>query len=261
MKKMLSSALIVFAFVPFLYIGVPLLHLLWQTTGEGMGNLTSNRDLLSAFGTSVLSATLTTLFALVFGLPAAFFLATKDFFGKRLVEVLLLLPLVMPPIVGGIAQMDLYGPQTWIGGWFMTHGLNLTNSLAGVVLAQAFITSPFLIFSAKVGFEEIPKELGESTRILGGTWTDQFIFVTLPLARQAILTGALLTFTRALGEFGATMIMAYHPYTVPVDIWVEFTSGGLEQIIPIASVIVLLALLVAGLSSFKWVNPRPRAKS
>ena len=129
------------------------------------------------------------------------------------------------------------------------------------MLAQAFITSPFLIFSAKVGFEEIPKELGESTRILGGTWTDQFIYVTLPLARQAILTGALLTFTRALGEFGATMIMAYHPYTVPVDIWVEFTSGGLGQITPIASIIVVIALFVAALSSFKWVNPRRWVKS
>ena len=122
--------LIVFAFVPFLYIAVPLLHLLWQTSLHGADTFTNNRDLLSAFGTSLLSAILTTLLALLFGLPAAFFLATKDFFGKRLVEVILLLPLVMPPIVGGIAQMDLYGPQTWIGGWFMTQGLSLTNSLA-----------------------------------------------------------------------------------------------------------------------------------
>jgi len=121
-------------------------------------------------------------------------------------------------------------------------------------LAQSYITSPFMILTAKAGFEEIPRELQEVTKTLGGGLWHIFWYVSVPLARSAILSGMVLTFARAVGEFGATMIMAYHPYTLPVEIWVQFTSGGITSILPIAAVGTMFALLMTLLSSIRRVR-------
>lgn len=243
--------LIVFAVVPLLFVAVPLVRLLSATHPGDLLQLLQNPDFTSALGTSLIGASLTTVCALIFGLPLAFLLASYRFPGRQIIEALLLIPLVLPPLVGGIAELQTYGPETLLGQWFGGLGMPLTDSLTGVVLAQAFITSPFMILAARAGFAEIPYELIEATRILGGSLWTQFWSVSIPLARQAIGVGILLTFARAFGEFGATMIMAYHPHTVPVQIWVTFTSGGLSQIISIAALLLLISLLIVLLTS--WV--------
>lgn len=247
--RIMPTVLVLLALMPFIYIAAPLLHMFASVKGTDIVASLSNQEMIRALGTSVLSAAITTLLALLFGLPTAFLLALKRFPGRRLLEALLLLPMLLPPVVGGIGQLNLYGPNTGIGALFAGHGIALTNSVVGIVLAQTYITSPFMILAAQAGFEEIPKELHEATRVLGGGMWNIFWNVSLPLTRAAIGAGVLLTFARAIGEFGATMIMSYHPYTLPVDIWVQFTSGGMNQIIPIAILVAVFALLVALTSS------------
>lgn len=260
MKHIQAPALIVLAATPLLYILVPLLHLFTGVRWQSVLNLITDETFRQALSTSILAACVTTLASLIFGLPAAYVLSTFRFHGKRLVEALLLLPLVLPPIVGGTAQLSLYGPETAWGSWFLAHGLHLTDSIIGIVLAQTFVTSPFLILAAKSGFDQVPAELSEATRLLGGGLWTQFLCVAIPLSRTAILAGMALTFARALGEFGATMMVAYHPYTVPVDIWVQFSSDGLAGVIPIAVALSLITIFIVLISS--WLaHPNRHAPS
>lgn len=243
-KSWTPTILIVAGSLPILYVGLPLLHLLSSTSLQQVFITLRNQEFLQSVMTTLFSATVSTGISVVFGLPTAFLLSGKSFIGKNVLEGLLLIPLVLPPIVGGISLLSFFGPYSGIGSWFSGQGIELSNSLVGVVLAQLYITSPFVILSAKSGFEEIPKEYREATKIAGGGTWEIFWYISLPIARRAIATGAALTFARAVGEFGATMMMAYHPYTVPVDIWVQFSSGGLNAIVPMAVIIVLAIIII-----------------
>lgn len=252
MKYLSTPFLIVIAAIPILYVCAPLVHLLGETHTQSVLTLWTDDEFRTSLTTSLFSACLTTVLAIFFGLPAAYVLSNFRFPGKRLCEAVLLLPLVLPPIVGGIAQLNLYGPNTMVGSLLAAHGIHLTDSFFGIVLAQSFVTSPFLIFAAKSGFDGVPTELLEATKLFGGgVWT-QFLRVSIPLSASAIWVGITLTFARSIGEFGATMMMAYHPYTVPVDIWVEFTSGGLAAILPIAVALVILTLGIVWVVS--WIQ-------
>jgi len=250
-RRVLPTVLVLFALLPLFYIITPLAHLFAGASWSQLERTLRSEAVLHACAASVTAAAITTILSLVFGVPTAYLLSGRSFLGKRLIEAILLIPLLLPPVVGGISQLYLYGPGAPIGAWFAAHGLALTNSLVGVVLAQSYITSPFMILAAKAGFEEVPKELKEATHTLGGGMWHVFWFVSVPLARNAILSGVLLTFARAIGEFGATMIVAYHPYTLPVEIWVQFTSGGMAYIVPIAAVVTLFALIIALLGSLR----------
>jgi molybdate/tungstate transport system permease protein len=249
MTSLKTPALLVMALVPLLYILVPLLHLFHGVSWTTIRALGTDDEFVQALGTSVAAACITTLASVVFGLPSAFVLSTFRFRGKRIIEGFLLLPLVLPPIVGGTAQLSLYGPTSAVGGWFLSHGIHLTDSLVGIVIAQTFVTSPFLILAAKSGFDAVPMELWEVTKLSGGSLWTQFVRVSIPLSRMAIFAGLALTFARAMGEFGATMMVAYHPYTLPVDIWVQFSSNGLSGVTPIAVALCVLTVLVIGSSS------------
>jgi len=253
-QKVMPRVLVIVALLPIFYIVAPLFHMFSVLSWSQIIAALVNPEVDRAVFTSLVSALVTTAGALVFGLPIAFLLSLRNFFGKRLIESLLIMPMILPPIVGGIGQLFLYGPMTLIGEWFAGHNIELTNSIIGVILAQSYITSPFMILTAKAGFEEIPRELQEVTKTLGGGLWHIFWYVSVPLARSAILSGMVLTFARAVGEFGATMIMAYHPYTLPVEIWVQFTSGGITSILPIAAVGTMFALLMTLLSSIRRVR-------
>ncbi len=248
-KSIFSPLLIACAILPIFYVAAPIVRLLSGTSLSSVYNVMVNPDFQNAMFVSGASALTSTALSLLFGLPTAFILATKRILFQRLIEGILLLPVLLPPIVGGIAEFNLYGPYTPLGRLFEWANIGLTNHFLGIVLAQTYITSPFLIFAAKSGFSEIPSELWDVTRELGGSLWDGFWHVSLPLAKTAILIGSILTFTRAIGEFGATMIMAYHPYTLPVDLWVQFSSGGLEGILPMAFVIIIIVFVILFIAS------------
>ncbi|MBX6353026.1 MAG: ABC transporter permease subunit [Thermoflavifilum sp.] len=258
LPRLPAGVLAVCAVVPFFYIALPLLHLL---RGLGPGALSAalaDPTLRHAAATSALAALVSTGLAVVFGIPAGYLLSLPRLPVRPLLEGLVALPLVLPPVVGGIAQMAMYGPNTLVGGWAAAMGWPLTGSFAGVVLAQTYITSPYMILSAKAGFEDVPIILREAALTLGAGRWDVFWYVALPLARSALLSGAVLTFARSVGEFGATMIVAYHPYTLPVALWVDFTANGLEGILPIAALVALTTLLIAVLAMSLERRPSSR---
>lgn len=243
-KKWIPGILVAAALVPILYVAMPLFQLISSTSPSQMVATFRDGELIQSLSVTLLSATVSTCLSVLFGLPAAFFLSRGRFFGKSLVEGLLLFPLILPPIVGGISLLDTFGPYSFIGKLFTSHGIELSNSVVGVILAQIYITSPFIIMSAKAGFDEVPSVYYEAVQLAGGGIWDLFWHISIPLSLRSIAAGVALTFARAFGEFGATMMMAYHPYTIPVDIWVQFSSGGLKSITPIATLIVAIGIIV-----------------
>lgn len=208
-----------------------------------------------AIRNSLLTAPVSTAVATLLGVPLAYVLARSSFRGKRLVEALVVLPLVVPPLVGGTMVLTAVGRFTPIGSAAASVGLPLTDSLLGVVLAQTFVAAPFLIVTARAGFGAVDERLEQASRSLGYGPLETFWHVSLPLARPAILAGVVLTFLRAIGEFGATIMIAYNPRTVPTRIWVEFIGGGIDAVVPLA--LVLLAVTLAALVPLLWVDRRP----
>ncbi|MFB6132057.1 MAG: ABC transporter permease [Halanaeroarchaeum sp.] len=193
---------------------------------------------LSAIKHSLLTAPVSTAIATVFGVPLAYVLARTSFPGKLFVDAMVVLPLVMPPVVGGVMLLSGFGQLTPLGSLADAFGISLTGSYVGIVLAQTFVASPFVIITARSGFEGIDREIEQAARSLGKGPIETFRRVSLPLARGNILAGVVLTFARALGEFGATMMTAYHPHTMPTQIWVTFISEGVAATAPL--VVVLL---------------------
>lgn len=202
-----------------------------------------SQEVINAAVNSVKAASITTAFVVLFGLPLAYLLARVDFPGKSLAISLITMPLVIPPVVGGILLLSLYGPQGVIGGIAEMANVHLTNSVLGIAIAQMFVTSPYLILVAKSAFEEIDPNLERASLMLGEGALKTFFRVSLPLSKRGILAGLALTFARSIGEFGATVVLSYYPRSLPVQIWIDFTGEGLRASLP--GVLVLTGFAVA----------------
>jgi molybdate/tungstate transport system permease protein len=198
----------------------------------------------AAIRNSLLTAPISTTIAAVLGIPLAYVLARRSFVGKRLVEALVVLPLVLPPVVGGAMVLTVVGRFTPLGAAAATAGVPLTDSLAGVVLAQTFVAAPFVVITARAGFGAVEERLEQASRSLGHGPVATSWRISLPQARGAIVAGVTLTFARAIGEFGATMMVAYNPRTMPTRIWVAFIAGGIDAIVPIALALLAITVLV-----------------
>jgi molybdate/tungstate transport system permease protein len=188
---------------------------------------------------TLLSAAVSTLLATLFGVPLAYWLARADFRGRTVVTAVVAFPLVLPPVVSGMILLSAVGPEG-IGGLL---GVRISGTLAGVVLAQTFVASPFVVLTARSAFERVDADAEEAARTLGATEWGTFRRVTLPLAWRGILAGVTLAFARAAGEFGATLMLAYYPRTLPVQIWATFQGRGLDAAFPVAVVLVVVASL------------------
>lgn len=223
-----------------LYLLVPLVAFGWRL-GTSHERGFTQPGLWSALGTSVLSATISTAIVALLGIPLALWLARSRGWLRGIVNVLVQLPLVLPPVMSGIVLIYLVGPYTWLGGLF--NG-GLTDSLAGLVLAQTFVASPFLIIAARSAFSSVSPHVEELAATLGHGPLARFWRVDLRLASSGIAAGLLLTWLRAIGEFGATVLLAYHPYSLPVFTYVQFASTGIPTTQAPTALALALAVLV-----------------
>jgi len=188
----------------------------------------------SAATTSVLASVASTAVAGLFGVPLAYWLARTDGRLGRAVIVVVVVPLVLPPVVSGMLLVGVVGRGT----------LSLTGSFPGVVLAQTFVASPLVVVTARAAFDGVDRELAEAARVLGCTRWRSFRRVVLPIAWPGVLAGLALGFARAMGEFGATVLVAYYPRTLPVEVWTSFQSAGVDAAFPVALVLVVVSLVV-----------------
>ena len=190
---------------------------------------------------SVSSATLATALIVVCGVPLGYLLARVPGRGMALLGFVVQLPLALPPLASGILLLFLLGYASPLGR--LTQGA-LTDSFIGIVFAEMFVAAPFLIIAARSAFAEIDPVLEDVAATLGHRPYAIFRRVDLPLVWRATLAGALLTWLRAFGEFGATVMVAYHPYSLPVFTYVAFGSEGLPAMLPVLAPTLLAAILV-----------------
>ncbi|WP_225334761.1 ABC transporter permease [Halomicrobium urmianum] len=253
-RDRLSIALLPGAVLLAYYL-VPLAALVTARSPAAVLASLQSPDVIDAALTSVLSAAVSTGVAVAFGLPLAYWLARSEGPLAGLVTAVAVLPLVLPPVVSGMVLLTVVGPGTLLGSVGAGLGVPLTRSFPAVVLAQTFVASPFVVVTAKTAFEDVDARLEEVARTLGEDRLSTVRRVTLPLVRPSVLAGTTLAFARAIGEFGATLMLAYYPRTMPVQIWVAFTTRGLDAAFPVA--VVLLGVALATIAVVQALDSNP----
>ncbi len=212
-----------------------------------------NPEELQIVAFSVAMAVLGTLLILPPGLALAWLLARKNWWGKSLVETLVAMPLVVPPVVTGLVLLRLFGRRGPLGGWLDENfHTDIVFTWKAVVLALSVMSLPFLVRNARAAIEEVNPELEQMARTLGATEWRVFLFVTLPLARRGIIAGMLLAFARALGEFGATIMVAGNipgkTTTLSVAIYQQVQLGQDATVWKLAAISAGIAFIVLWLS-------------
>lgn len=210
---------------------------------------------------SVAMALLGTFLILPPGLALAWLLARKNWWGKSLVETLVSLPLVLPPVVTGLVLLRLFGRRGPLGAWLdQTFQTDIIFTWKAVVLALSVMSLPFLVRSARAAIEEVSPELEQMARTLGSPEWRVFLFITVPLARRGIIAGMLLAFARALGEFGATIMIAGNipgkTTTLSVSIYQNVQLGQDSTVWKLAAISAVIAFFVLWLSQQLQKSPR-----
>lgn len=235
-----------------LYLAVPVVAFVVRIAGSSHTGF-STPGLFPALWVSAAAATISVTLIALFGIPLAWVLARSR---SRIVGVLgsaVYLPLAVPPLVSGLLLIYVVGPYTFLGRLFHQR---LTDSLAGVVLAQTFVAAPFLVVSARAAFTAADRSVEEVAATLGHRPLARFFRVGLPAARHGIRAGLTLSWLRAFGEYGATVLLAYHPFSLPVYTYVQFSGTGLINTEAPTALALAVALGVVGLG---WVRlPRRR---
>lgn len=174
-----------------------------------------------------------TLLATLAALPMAFVMARRRFAGKSFIEAVIMVPLVLPPTVVGYWIIMLLGANGYLGGWLhSTFGYSIIFRIEGAVLAAAVVALPMLYMSSKAGFASVDRELEDIARLMGANRIQMLLHVSLPLANRGIASGLVLGFARALGEFGATiMVLGWQPgrLTLPIFIYADYVQGNLAH--------------------------------
>lgn len=229
---------------------VPLAALLVATPLTMVARTFGRSEVLQAVGLSLGSSLATTLLALVGGFPLALLLARRAFRGQRLLLLLIDLPTVLPPSVAGLALLLTFGRRGLLGRPFDWLGIQIAFTPWAVILAQLFVSAPYFIKNAVVGLTAVPRELEEAAALDGATGWQTTRLILLPLAWRAIVTGLALTWARALGEFGATLLFAGNQpgrtQTMPIAVYLGF-EVRFEQALTLAVVLLGISLAVLGL--------------
>jgi molybdate transport system permease protein len=227
-----------------LFLTVPLLGLLAKADVARFGVYVCCEEVTSALSLSLITATASALISLAIGTPLAYLLAYGQFRGKRVVDTLVDLPVVLPPTVAGLALLMALGREGLFGHRLEAMGISLTFTTAAVILAQTFVSCPLFIRQARVGFQSVPPHLILASRTLGASSSRTFWRVTLPLAWHALVAGLIMAWSRAIGEFGATLMFAGNmkgtTQTMPLAIYAQVT-GEMQ----IKGAVVLALTLVA----------------
>ena len=202
---------------------------------------------LSAVAVSAGSASVASLVILLGGVPLGYLLARSNSRKAALLGFIVQLPLALPPLTSGVLLLFLLGPYSWVGQ--LTGGA-LTDSFTGIVLAETFVAAPFLIIAARSAFAAVDPMFEDVAATLGHRAGSRFFRVTLPVAWPAISAGLALAWLRAFGEFGATVMVAYHPYSLPVYTYVVFGGQGLPAMMPLLLPTLAIAVACAALSIY-----------
>lgn len=226
-----------------IFIVAPLFRTVASPGAAQMWETLRDPDVMRSVGLSMGASAMAAVLSLILGTPLAYVLARREFPGKKIVESLIDLPIMIPHPVIGIAFLTLAGRTNWFGRLLADMGVEIMGSVTGITAVLFFVGLPFYINTAKAGFESVPVRLERVSRSLGAGPSATFFRVTLPLCSRSMLVGMIMCMARALSEFGAVVIVAYHPMIAPVLMFERFTAYGLKYSQPVAVILILVSLL------------------
>lgn len=226
-----------------LFLAAPIIELVGVGGAEGLRRLGSDAELRGSLALTALCATSATLIGMVCATPLAYLLARREFPGRAVLSALLDLPLLIPHPVAGIALLLLLGRESAVGGAALEMGLRIVGTPVGIVAAMLFVSAPLFVSGAREAFAKVDPRYEGVARTLGDTPWRAFHRVTLPLASRGLLAAAVVMWARAVSEFGAIVILTYNPKVVSVLSYDRFTSYGLDEALPVAAALALLALV------------------
>ena len=258
MRRGIPAPLAAPAVVGFAFLALPLVALIVRAPWRHLGQLLSQSDVLTALRLSLECATAATAASLVFGVPLAWVLARARFPGIGLLRAIVTLPLVLPPVVGGIALLLAVGRNGILGRyldqWF---GVTLPFTTPGVIVAETFVAMPFLVVTVEGAVRTADPDLEEAAATLGASRVTVFRRITLPAIAPSLIAGSILCWARALGEFGATITFAGNfpgtTQTMPLAIYEAFENDP-DAAIALSLVLLLVAVVVLAALRDRWLR-------
>lgn len=230
---------------------LPIVYFCTQSSAQDIHARLREADVLSALAVSLRTSAIASAVVMLFGVPLAYAMVRRSFPGHALIDTLIDLPIVLPPPIAGITLLFFLGPKAPLGQFLdQRFGLQLFDSDWGIIAAQVFVGSPYLIRASMVAFGAVDVRYEKVARTLGASTTSAFFRVTLPMSVRGILIGTVLTWFRAMSEFGSLRILANRPRTIPILAYERFTEFRQSES---QSVAVLVLLLSLGVIVGMWI--------
>jgi len=227
-----------------LFLLAPLLGMFLKTSPIELLETINDKEVKDSIWLTLWVSFLATFLFALGAIPFSWLLARRSFPFKSIVQGIIDLPVVLPHTAAGIALLGFISRDGLLGKLASSAGLNLINNSAGIALAMAFVSLPFLINAARDGFAAVPERLEKAALNLGASRSKVFFTISMPLAWRSIVTGFVMMFARGMSEFGAVVIIAYHPMIAPVLIYDRFSSFGLSYARPAAVMFIIVVLVV-----------------
>lgn len=241
MKNWFVSLLVFLAAIILLFLSIPLITMIFGGDLKILLETLKQKDVIGSVWLTMKVSFWAMLFVIITGLPLAYLIARYNFIGKSFVEALIDIPIMIPHTAAGIALLMVFGRGSVADG-FNALGIYFENTELGIMIAMMFLSSTFLINGAKEGFKKVDVKLEKVARTLGASSLQVFLKISIPNAKKDIINGALMMWGRGLGEFGAVIILVYHPMTAPVLIYDRFTSYGLSHSAPVAAIMIVVSI-------------------
>ena len=228
--------------IALVYIIYPLFSILIFVEPNNLLESLTRPRVIDAFVLSIGTASVSTLLIALFGIPLAYCLSRYKFPGRSVAQIIIVIPLVLPPLASGALLLGVFNPQSFLDRLFPN--VEFTQSIIGIIIAQTYVASPFMILTSMAAFDSIDKSLENVARVLGKRNLEVFVRISIPLAKKGILIGIMMTWIRAIGELGATLMLAYNPHTISIQIYEDNAVGGLSQAIPGIILSILLSIIL-----------------
>jgi molybdate/tungstate transport system permease protein len=264
MVKSMDKISLIFSFLGgllLLFIIAPLVGMFISTSPISLFDAATETEVQKSIWLTIFTSIAATLIFSIGAIPLAYLLARKKFILKKLLLGIINIPVIIPHSAAGIALLGIISRDTPLGKMAESMGFSFVNNPAGIVVAMAFVSIPYLLNAAIDGFKSVPERLEKVALNLGASQTRVFFTITIPLAWRGILTGLIMMWGRGLSEFGAVIIIAYHPMITPVMIFERFNSYGLSYARPVTVLFICICLLlfiVMNLISKKTKNAETR---
>lgn len=225
-----------------LFIIAPLAGMFFDSSLGEISTTAADHEVQRSVWYTLAIAFAATLVFAIGAIPLAWLMARREFPLKRVVQGIIDLPVVLPHTAAGIALLGFISRNGLLGGVAQKAGMLLVNNAAGIAMAMAFVSLPFLINAARDGFSAVPGRIEKAALTLGASQTRIFFTVSMPLAWRSIVSGFIMMFARGMSEFGAVVIIAYHPMTAPVLIYDRFNTYGITSARPASIIFIMVAL-------------------